>query len=126
MQIIFEKGLNGLTKEDLTPEFAIHGENCLLDKILDKILVWRYSEMNNDFSCTKCFNSFGEVYRLIFISLIAWLIVFMTGVGFLKASGMLEHKNSRLVGSLELLGGALFLPGWPEVFHLFHEFQYVL
>ena len=45
----------------------------------------------------------------------AWLILFMTGVGFLKAGGALAHLNSRLVGSLELLGGLIFLPAWPDV-----------
>ena len=45
----------------------------------------------------------------------AWLCVFLTGVGALKASGRLPHKNSRLVGVLELLAGAIFLPGWPAL-----------
>lgn len=45
----------------------------------------------------------------------AWLIVFMTGVGLLKAAGKLAHLNSRTVGFLELTGGLVFLPGWPQV-----------
>jgi len=44
-----------------------------------------------------------------------WLIVFMTGVGTMKAIGKLPHQNSQLVGVLELLGGAVFLPGWPKL-----------
>lgn len=72
MDAIRSKGIEGLlqlTKEDVTPEFAVH----------------------------------------------AWLIVFMTGVGLLKASGKLPHLNSRTVGLLELVGGLVFLPGWPQV-----------
>ena len=40
------------------------------------------------------------------------LCVFTTGVGALKGTGALPHELSRLVGLLELLGGAVFLPDW--------------
>lgn len=44
-----------------------------------------------------------------------WLILFMTGVGLLKATGKLPHRNSKAVGILELIGGLVFLPGWAQV-----------
>lgn len=50
-----------------------------------------------------------------------YLIVFMTIVGFLKASGKLRHKNSRVVGLLELFSGALLLPGWSKVGEILYD-----
>mmetsp|Transcript_19761 Transcript_19761/g.37173 ORF Transcript_19761/g.37173 Transcript_19761/m.37173 type:complete len:159 (-) Transcript_19761:181-657(-) len=47
-----------------------------------------------------------------------WLVLFMTGVGALKAAGFLRHDLSQIVGVLEFIGGALFLPRWSAVVNL--------
>ena len=48
-----------------------------------------------------------------------WLVLFMTGVGTLKAAGFLRHELSQLVGALEAIGGALLLPRWTQICRLF-------
>lgn len=49
------------------------------------------------------------------LGLHVYLCCFMTGVGVLKFGGFLPHKNSRLVGFLELFAGLILLPGWPQI-----------
>eukprot|EP00924_Labyrinthula_sp_SR-Ha-C_P014864 snap_masked-scaffold_9-processed-gene-0.15-mRNA-1 protein AED:1.00 eAED:1.00 QI:0/-1/0/0/-1/1/1/0/193 len=74
-----------------------------------------YELVLNSFVEAKWLDDEQQKIYVLYEVLRAYLVIFMTMVGFMKFAGFLRHENSRLVGFLELISGALFLPSWKAV-----------